>query len=234
MRITPAQAREISRGAKTQLRVPVDTRITATPLRPARRHSGRPATYNTGDILAIDSDTRTYCKIVACIRAPLGTLTQQEAEAEGHPTVDEFEIDWVERHDHEWLDRQINYLIEVGTPADEAEETRAGWARSRYQTRWAAKDTWHLTIEPFDDLPVLLPGLPEEPEAIPPDRIHTRWNIKSARRYQQARDLELRTRDAKQLARRVKLMKLNQPDAPEIALIEEHLRRLEMRLQQAA
>lgn len=234
MRLPAPQARAISRGAKTTIRDPVDPRILARPLRPARRHSGRPRNHTAGDIVPIDGDDRTYCKITALDRGLLGTLTDEQALAEGYPTVAEFEIGWVEHHERAWLDRQVSYLVEQGIPQHEADETRDSWAKVRYDQYWAPREVWVLTVEAFNDMPYLLEGLPEEPEAIPLDRLQTRWATKAGRRYQQANDEELRFRDAKQLARRVKLMKLNNPEAPEIVVIEEQLRQLEVRLLQAA
>lgn len=234
MRVPAAQARAISRRAKTQIRVPVDSQLTG-PLRPVRRHSAKPFNPTVGDIIPIDgADQRVHCKIVYLERRTLGTLTLEDAQAEGHQTVEEFEIAWVERHDRHWLDKQITDLIQNGEPEHQALETRPLWAASRYEHRWQTRQVWVLTVEPFGDIPYLLPGLPEEPEGIPADRIKPRWGVKAARRYQDAKDMELRTRDAKQLARRVKLMKLNNPDAPEIAVIEEQLLRLEQRYSQAA
>jgi hypothetical protein len=234
MRVPAAQARAINRGKKTALRVPVSPRLTERPLRPARRHSGRPFNPTVGDIIPIDGADRTYCKITALQRGPLGTLTPQDATDEGYPTTAEFEIDWVEQHERAWLDRQVSYLVEQGIPQQEADDTRDSWAKVRYDQYWAPREVWVLTVEAFNDMPYLLEGLPEEPEAIPLDRLQTRWATRAGRRYQQANDEELRFREAKQLARRVKLMKLNNPDAPEIVVIEQQLAELEARHSQAA
>jgi hypothetical protein len=230
------------------MRVPVDTRLTARPLRPARRHAGSPFLPIVDDILTIygghyeQDDNRpkwitteiAHCKVLQAGRGPLGTLDPPDALAEGHQTVEEFELTWVERHEGPWLDRQVAYLVEQGIPQHEADETRDAWAKVRYDHHWASREVWLLEIEAFHDMPLLLVGLPDEPEAIPLERIHQRWTTKAARRYEEARREEERVREAKQLGRRLRSAKLRSPDAPEINEIKAALMRLEARYSQAA
>ena len=175
-----------------------------------------------------------YAKVQTIDRVTLGTLTPDQAKAEGYPTVQEFEIAFVERHDRGWLNTQVSYLLEQGVPQIEADETRDCWAKVRYDNIWASREVWLLTILPFDDLPLLLPGLVEEPEAIPVDRLKRKWSEKAAKRYQDARGEEERVRDAKQLGRRLRSAKLRDAGAPELAVIEEQLRLLEARYSKAA
>jgi hypothetical protein len=187
MKLPASQARAISRGKKTELRVPVDPRLIG-PLRPARRHGGRPNTYSIDDIITIRSETDpVHAKVIDLDRGPLGTLTDIQALAEGHPTVQEFEIAFVERHEHGWLNRQVEYLVEQGIPRQEADETRDSWAKVRYDQIWATREVWVLTLKPFDDMPYLLPGLVDEPEGIPVDRLKQRWTTKAERRLQTAK-----------------------------------------------
>lgn len=171
MRIPAPQARAVSRGAKSQHRIPVDTRLTATPLRPATRHSGRPFCPHQGDKIILHGGHRepgangkekwvttdvAHATITVVTRGPLGTLTAEHARAEGHDTVTAFEIAFVERHDRAWLNRQVAYLIGQGTRPKEAEATRTTWALARYQQRWAPRDVWLLEITAVHDIPVFL------------------------------------------------------------------------------
>lgn len=234
MRLTAPQARAIGRGKKTELRVPVDPRLVG-PLRPARRHGGRPNTFKADDILTIHSDADpVHAKVTDVVRGLLGTLTDIQALAEGHPTVGEFEIAFVERFELGWLNRQVEYLVEQGVSRQEAEETRDSWAKVRYDQIWVTREVWVLTVKPFDDMPYLLPGLVEEPEGIPVERLKQRWTTKAGRRHEQARHEEERVREAKQLGRRLRSAKLRDPLAPEIGEIEIALRQLEARYSEAA
>lgn len=248
MRLPAQYARAIERHHKTTHRIPVDPRLTARPLRPARRHGGRPFRAEPDDILTIYGGHHTledgkpkwettqivHAKILKADRAPLGHLTTEQAQAEGHPTPQEFEIHWIEHHERPWLDRQSTYLLNEGIPEDEVAEARDAWAIVRYAHHWAPREAWTLTLEPFHDMPFLLPGLPEEPEAIPAERLHKRWEYRSAKHYSQARDEEQRVREAKQLGRRLRSAKLRNPNAPEITVIEAQLAALEARHTQAA
>lgn len=217
-RFLAAQARAVARGAKTQHRIPVDTRLTATPLRPTRRHGGRPFLPVVDDVLTIHgghyedrkwvTTDKVHCKITHIQRGPLGWLTADQAQAEGHSSVAEFEVAWVERHDRAWLDRQIAELIEHKVPEREAQETRPEWARTRYENRWLAREVWTLTLRVFDDMPLILPKLPEEPEAIPVERIRPHWAEWAARRHEKA-VIEARERDRVLLSREQRLQQLH-------------------------
>jgi hypothetical protein len=205
MRIPAVQARAIYRGAKTTIRVPVDPRLTATPLRPARRHGGRPFTAAAGDILTLHADTQiVHTKILAADRSPLGHLTDQQAQAEGYPTAAEFELAWTNRHDHAWLDRQAQYLRDQDIPEAEIQQACDALAIIRYADHWTPREAWTLILEPFHDMPFLLPGLPDEPEAIPVTKLHPRWQMRTAKRMRQAQSAEAQRQAAKALARHVK------------------------------
>lgn len=222
MRIPAPQARAVQRGAKTVHRVPVDTRLTARPLRPANRHGGRPFHPHHGDVLTIHGGHRdpaldppkwvttetVHCKIVAVDRAPLGLLTDEQAQAEGYNSAEEFEIDFVERHDRPWLDTQIAELIEHAVPHADAVATRPEWARRRYEHRWAFREAWILTIKSFHDMPLLLPGLPHEPEAIPVERIKRRWTDRADKRHAAA-IADIRELDRRLLTQEQRLAQLH-------------------------
>ena len=94
----------------------------------ARRKDGRLETETLGKLLILAADTQT-----------LGTVSFQEARAEGHRTTTAFRADWVQRHDLSWLakhqDAEDDLLLE------------------RFDTRWAARMVWAITFQLDTDEP---------------------------------------------------------------------------------
>lgn len=247
--ILPAdQARRIQRGDRSTIRVPVDPRLMATPLRPATRSQSKPFCPSVGDLLPIahpikrlDEATRkekdgweTICHATAIVvyRAPLGVLTDEQANAEGYETTGEFVQAWTQRHDGAFLDRQVAHLIEAGTDPEEAEDTREEWAKVRYRDRWQNREVWVLTVKVEHDMSRFLApaGRPKGSEhgyvigggdpldagvVQPVEDLAKKWSRRAARRQLEAiaenASPEERSRRARALARRVRELALQDP-----------------------
>ena len=162
------QARRVQRGDRTTIRVPVDTRLTAMPLRPARKGHAKPFVPVLSELLAIAHpitrtdphggpdkngwETLCFTRIMDVHRGPLGTPTDEQAQAEGYATADEFKVEWTRRHDRDWFARQLRQLIEADTDHDDAVATTALMALNRWPDRWARREVWVITVRVEADL----------------------------------------------------------------------------------
>jgi hypothetical protein len=246
--ILPAdQARRIERGERTTVRVPVDPRLLCTPLKPTRRNESKPFRPKVGDTVLIAHpvdrvneatgkhvrgwETVCHTQVVRITRGPLGTLTDEQANAEGYETAGEFVQAWVRRHDGPWLDAQVARLIEGGVPEEEALETMDEWAKVRYRDRWQTRETWTLTLTVDHDVtrflaPAARPkgsehgyvlGVDEIDAGIaqPIDQLANAWPRRAVRRHLDAisenASPEERARRARALARRVRELALQDP-----------------------
>lgn len=184
MRTIPAVARAVARGVATLFIVPVadcyshhvshGKTVVRRPFRPAvgtqqPLHGGQARRQN-GRLVWV-TDVGLYVDIVHIElteqgRPPiLGHLTAEQALAAGLPSPREFEIAWVRHHDRSWIERQVGPLREIGENEDDIAAAIRFLAPTRYADFWAVQPAWWLTVRPADK-PVILPGLPLEPEAV--------------------------------------------------------------------
>lgn len=247
MQLPADQVRRINRGERTTVRVPVDRRLTEYPLRDAKRGDSKPFRPRAEDRLPLrspDGRESLLVDITNVLRGPLGTLTPLEAMDEGYPTPEDFVQAWVERHDGSWLERQVQALIDVGVPEDEAEDTRWEWAQARYRDRWQDHQVWTLTVAPARDVDRFLApaAQPKGSElgyvlgstdvidagrAQPVSELSKHWKQFADRRHLKARELEDARRRARSASRRLREAVLRNPDDPALAEIEQSLRKLE-------
>lgn len=230
MQLPADQTRRIDRGERTTIRIPVDPRLTVIPLRPAKRGHSKPFRPTVGQRLRVHADDRSLSLLIditAFERGELGNLTLEQANAEGYPTPDEFVQAWVERHDRQFLDNQVRYLIEQDIPDDEAMDTREEWAKVRYRDRWAGRDVWTLAVQVEHDAGRFLAragsptgdycGTDEIDAGLVPDTwsIDQRWMRRASRRQLEAlaenASPQERSRRARALARRVRELALHDP-----------------------
>ena len=248
--ILPAdQTGYIARGDRTTIRVPVDPRLTSRPLRAAGRNSSKPFRPALGERLPVAKrvtreggkegwETTCYVTIRHVTREPLGTLTDDQAKAEGYPTARDFEQAWVRIHDREWLDRQIQYLIDQDIPTSEAEETRDAWADVRYRDRWAIRPVWVMLVEVEHDLPrhlepagaaksefgyVISSTDPITAGHVMDSRLAPTWKKHADARHAKAQTEKARRKRARELEARVRFLALSDhPAADQIeALLNE-------------
>lgn len=208
MRVPAHVARAVSRGEATTLRVPVDTRTHRHKTRKGRTVHSRPFRPIAGDRLplhATDTPITLHVDIAHVERGPLGHLTAEQARHAGYPTPARFEQAWVLRHDADWLTAQLDYLRSQGEPEDDVLATLPAWATARYAHRWAERVVWVLTVTPVHDMPLLLApaarpkhsehgyvnnrsaALPDEPEAVPLERLDRRWTTGAGHRHTTAK-----------------------------------------------
>lgn len=247
MRTTAAIARAIIRRSTSVLYIPVTERGYSHRVSKGRTRVTRPQRLAVGDRVPLHggsvkdigderkwiTDVAATIELLSVDRIVLGHLTSEQAQRAGFDTAEEFEQAWVRHHDQEWLERQIEALLEAGVDREEAEETEDCWATVRYRDRWASRVVWMLTVQPAHDVDYVMAPAGSTAAAHselgyvvgedvlgggvaqPVGQLGERWARKSARRHLDALVGEQSPREravrARQLSRRVRALALQDP-----------------------
>lgn len=223
-----ALAHAIRDGSKTTHRRPVTTTQPSTKLRKGRTRITRPFRPDSRTRLSIQvprgersRETLCHVDVLHATMQPLGHLTPDQARHEGHPSVAAFEWWWVQEHDQAWIQRQRDYLEAVGVTGEEATEFVEELSRARYTAVHADRQVWVIHLQVTADLPFLLArnsetgyvtspavALPDEPEAIPLDRLRPHWAEHAKGRHDRVRReaAERRAQDRRALTLHQRIM----------------------------
>lgn len=229
--IVPAEiARQLVAGRITQVRIPINS--------PTRRFKlGEPASVQPHRVfyLATEGTDRSvrYTTVDRNIgqvvitdvhRSTLGNLTPDDLRREGYPSRDSLLEQWKEHGRPTALDAAV-WVLTVRPHGDPVRLLAHSASQAGDPDRYPEdrRDGEHHDDE-HDYATSRYRAIPDEPEAVDPDRLDKAWAEHAERRRQKAREQEERRRKARSLARRARELALNPAvDPATVEALEQHL-----------
>lgn len=131
MIFTPALARAILGGRKTQTRIPTV--------------AGKRCPLKIGHDYAVRTGpgkpVSCHVTVLARARQQLDAITHRDARAEGFRTTNDFRAEWVRRHDAAWVDRE---LVDLAAAFDDTASVPEWILLERFRQRHAERQVWAI------------------------------------------------------------------------------------------